>query len=104
MQLGQLQERLEEFAAGGATVVAVAVDDLDTSASMVEDLGLTFRVLSDPQLAVTRAYGIEEVGKDIARPATFVVDRGGSVVFAYVGTGPKDRPLVDALLASLPTN
>ena len=64
-----------------------------------------FPFLLDEDRAVTKAYGVyHRLGKDalnIARPATFVVDRQGMVRFVYVGKGQTDRIPVEAVMHAL---
>ena len=93
---------MTEIESRGATLVTVSVDPLETSRKLVETLGLTFPVLGDTDVSVTRLYGIEEEAKDIARPVTYVIDREGRVVYAHVGEAPRDRPLLDEVLAAIP--
>jgi peroxiredoxin len=66
---------------------------------MAKDLGLTFPLLSDPDLHVIRAYGAEHVGHSIARPSVFVIDRAGVIRYEHVGAGMADQPPVDVILA-----
>ncbi len=62
---------------------------------------MKFPILSDAELAATHAYGIEQVGEEIALPATFVIAADGTVKLAYIGDAPRDRPEISALLAAL---
>jgi peroxiredoxin len=66
---------------------------------------ISFPFLLDEDRAVTKAYGIyHRLGRDafnIARPATFVVDRTGVVRFAYVSSDQKDRADVKLVLEQL---
>ncbi len=96
-----MQESSSSFAANQASVVAIVTDDSDTNAALAERLGVTFPILSDPDLTTIRAYGVEHVGKDIARPATVVVGEDGTVLWAYVGDRPADRPLLPDVLRVL---
>jgi peroxiredoxin len=84
-----------------ATVIAIVVDNPATNAALVKRLGLEFAVLSDPELATIRAWGVEHEGKDIALPATLVVDRSGMIAWAYVGDNVGDRPVLDTVLEVL---
>lgn len=63
---------------------------------------ISFPFLLDEDRAVTKAYGIyQRLGRDainIARPATFVVDRKGVLRFAYVSSDQKDRADVNSML------
>ena len=58
--------------------------------------------LLDEDRAVTKLYGVyKALGIDsvnIARPATFVVDRSGTISFVYVGSNQLDRPALDHVM------
>ncbi|PRQ08179.1 AhpC/TSA family protein [Enhygromyxa salina] len=82
-------------------MVAIVVDDPATNAALIERLNLDFTILSDADLATIRAWGVEHEGKDIALPATLVVDRSGKIAWAYVGDNPRYRPVVDTVLEVL---
>lgn len=77
------------------------VDDPAKNGALAERLGLEFPVLSDPELSTIRAWGVEHEGKDIALPATLVVDRSGKIAWAYVGDNPRDRPVLDTVISVL---
>lgn len=81
-------------------VVAVSVDDADDSAALRDKLGLDFELYRDPG-DLGRAYGVFDDDTEIHLAATFVIARGGKVVFKYVGADKTDRPTVQALLDSL---
>ncbi len=97
----QLQDAKAELAGRNASVAAIVVDDAATNGKLAQRLDVDFPILSDADLATTKAYGIEDVGKDIALPATFVIDREGKVRWLYVGDNPRDRPIVSAVLSAL---
>ena len=68
---------------------------------------ISFAFLLDEDRAVTKAYGIyHRLGTDainIARPATFIVDRKGILRFVYVSSQQKDRAEVGLVLENLKT-
>jgi peroxiredoxin len=68
---------------------------------------ISFPFLLDEDRAVTKAYGIyHRLAHDafnIARPATFVVNRNGIVQFVYVSSNQKDRAHVELVLQHLKT-
>lgn len=68
----------------GIRPVAISVDAPEVSRDLREKAGYTFTFLSDPQAEVLRRYdlvhaGAGEDGRDIARPAEFLVDLTGTV-------------------------
>jgi len=66
---------------------------------------ISFPFLLDEDRSVTKAYGIyHRLAHDafnIARPATFVVDRKGILRFVYVSSDQKDRADVGLVLENL---
>lgn len=73
--------RLSEI---GIRPVAISVDSPEINRDMIAKAGYTFTFLSDPNAEVIRRYdllhqGAGENGRDIARPAEFLVDDKGVV-------------------------
>lgn len=79
------------------------MDDEAKNAALAGKLKLGGRVplLTDPAMTAIRAYGVEDEGKDISLPATFVIAPDGTVRWIYVGDNPRDRPSVEDLLAAV---
>jgi peroxiredoxin len=59
---------------------------------------LPFPLLADADFTAVDALGIRG---DLAKPSTYILDRKGNAVFAFVGETTTDRPSVKALLAQL---
>jgi len=70
--------------------VGISVDSpADTRLHMLQEAGYKFTFLSDPNLEAIRRYDLVhaneiESGKDIARPAEFLLDRSGTVRWRMV--------------------
>jgi len=66
---------------------------------------VSFPFLLDEDRAVTKAYGIyHRLAHDainIARPATFIVDRRGMLRFVYVSSDQNDRADISLVLQQL---
>ena len=78
------QQHLSDFQQRGIEVVAISVDSPAESKKLCQSRGYTFPILSDPDAAMIRQYGVlhpkaGEDGKDIARPAEFLVDSDGTI-------------------------
>jgi peroxiredoxin Q/BCP len=84
--------------------VGISVDEVETSKGFAKDLGLGFPLLSDPDMSVIRAYGVADEGNEIAWPAEFLVDPGGSVRWRAtaqrVGTRPSANDVLRAFDAA----
>jgi peroxiredoxin len=57
-----------------------------------------FRLLKDTDLKAVDALDIRG---DLAKPSTYILDKKGNAVFAFVGETTTDRPSIKALLAQL---
>lgn len=117
-----------EFAARGCSVLVVCQAKPDVLTRYLERQKWHVPVVSDPDRAVYRAFGLERTGwLTFFRPGVlwkylrgllngyalkapyagedvlqlggdFLLDRNGDVVFAYRSADPTDRPTVGALL------
>jgi len=76
-EMPMFQERYEQHADRGFTIVAVAVDELDEARAFVDGFGIEFPVLigQDDAIAVGREYG-NRIG---ALPYTVIIDRDGFI-------------------------
>ena len=96
----ELQSHQPDFAARSIRVVAISVDPVAKSQDLARDLGLSFPLLSDPELTVIRAYGVADEGNGIAWPAEFLVDRGGGIRWRRTAQAVGTRPSATEVLAA----
>lgn len=78
------EQRLNEFHDQGVELLAISVDSPGESQKLCQARGYHFPFLSDAKAEVIRKYGVlhsgaGENGKDIARPAEFLVDSNGVI-------------------------
>ena len=91
-------EQLARERPGSLEVIGVSVDVVgkDTVRAFVRELGLTFRILLDPDAKVGTLYRVR------ALPITFIVDRGGVIRHREIGyrdwTTEESRYIVDEAL------
>jgi peroxiredoxin len=113
-ELRAFQQILRQIEAAGATLVAISPEKPDDTLSTAEKNALSFEVLSDVGQKVGRAFGlvydfsdelksaykafgIDILGKngaeDWALPisATYVIDRDGTIIYAYTDADYRDR-------------
>ena len=73
--------------------------------ALVERRGLTFPVLSDPNLQVIHDWGLfdhdDPKGRLIPHPTTIMIDQDGTVRWSHVGTSSRERPTIDQILEVL---
>jgi len=82
--LRSFQQNLSELESRGIHVVAISVDQPDINRRQQQKLGYTYTFLSDPKAEVIRRYdllhrGAGPKGRDIARPAEFLIDSTGTI-------------------------
>jgi peroxiredoxin len=78
------EKHLDEFRRNGIAIAAISVDSQQESNKLCQSRGYTYPFLSDPRAEVIRGYGVlhphgGENGRDIARPAEFLLDSAGIV-------------------------
>lgn len=106
-QFAEFRAHATELQAAGARVVWVypgPADELATHAADftgTEPLPSNFRVLIDPGYTFTKAYGLRwDAPRETAYPATFVIDRDGTIRFVNVSLEHGGRtPVADVLKA-----
>lgn len=79
-----IQKNLDKFHEVGIRPVAISVDSPEASRDLSQKAGYTFPILSDPKLEAIGPYdlvhkGQGEGGRDISRPAEFLIDSSGTV-------------------------
>ena len=75
---------MAKLSEAGIRPVAISVDSPETNRGMIAKAGYTFTFLSDPNAETIRRFdllheGAGENGRDIARPAEFLLDNNGVV-------------------------
>ena len=100
-----MEKNLKEFEAAGVRPVAISVDSPEVSRAHAAKAGYTFPILSDPNAEVIRRYdllhkGGGEDGKDISRPAEFLVDATGTVRWVNFTEDIRIRARADEMLSA----
>lgn len=83
-ELRGIEKNLDKLREAGIRPVAISVDTPEESRKLSQQMGYTFTILSDSNAEVIKRYdlvhaGAGENGRDIARPAEFLVDASGTV-------------------------
>ena len=81
-----IERSLDKFNEVGIRPVAISVDAPEVSRDFVQQAGYTFPFLSDRNAELARRYDLVHAGagtngEDIARPAEFLIDSTGTVVW-----------------------
>ena len=86
--------------------MGISVDAPAESQKLCQERGYTFPFLSDPNAATARQYGVLHAkggdgGKDIARPAEFLVDASGTIRWVNLTDDIRVRARPEAALAAI---
>lgn len=124
LYLQNLQKNLAQIKAAGGNLVAVSVENPDNSLSVARKNELDFTVLSDPNLTVAKQFGIvyqmpketdelyKSRGLDVAKhnemekaelplSATYVINRKGEIVYAFLEPDYKKRAAPETIIETL---
>lgn len=122
--LRSLQKRLADIRASGGNLIAISVENPDSSAAVAKKNEVAFTVLSDPNLDTARKFGIvyqlpaetdaqyKQYGIDLAKlngmskpelplSATYIVDKKGIIKYAFLEPDYKKRAEPDVVIAEL---
>ena len=122
--LRNLQKNMKQIKASGGNVVAISVESPDNSLAVSKKDEIDFTVLSDPNLTVAKQFGIvydlppatdelyKSHGLDIAKhnamekpqlplSATYIVNRKGEIVYAFLEPDYKKRAAPDVIVETL---
>lgn len=91
--LGEAHKALAEI---GGTVLAISVDPPEISKGVSQRYDLAFPILCDTERQVIKTYGLlhkiaNPSGKDIAKPAQVLIERGGRIINRYLPDRVQDR-------------
>lgn len=78
-QLGKLGPKVGQLTAEGAAVLGISIDMPHEAARLAQGLGLTFPILSDPRMEVTRAYRMKGEGMEMAEMGYVIIDKQGRI-------------------------
>lgn len=124
LYLRNLQKNLAQIKEAGGNLVAVSVENPDNSLGVAKKNELNFTVLSDPNLSVARKFGIvyqmpketDELYKsrglnvaehnrmekaELPLSATYVVNRKGEIVYAFLESDYKKRAAPQTIIETL---
>ncbi len=122
--LRKLGQRMPDIKAAGANLVAISVENPDSSMAVAKKNEVLFPVLSDPNLDVARKFGIvyemppataeqyKSRGLDLAKRnsmakpelplgVTYIIDKTGTITYAFIETDYKKRAEPDVIIENL---
>jgi thioredoxin-dependent peroxiredoxin len=89
----------QAFVEAGADVIGVSSDDNQSHANFRERHRLPYRLMSDPGGAARKAFGIPKTLGILPGRATFVINRQGTILYAFNSQFAPERHVKNALEA-----
>ena len=97
-----MQEGYEDIRTEGAELIAISTDPLTLVDSTQQSLEITYPLLSDENRETVAAYNvIDPSDTDIARPATYIVDQNGRIIWKFLDTQGAGRLSSERVLTEL---
>ena len=101
-----MQSRIEEIRNLDGEVLAISADTPADNQQLAESAGLDFSLLSDRDATVTETFGLRHTGasidgRDIARPAVFIIDRDGNIAWRSLTDNWRVRVRPETILEEL---
>ncbi len=100
-----MQSNQTEFDTRNTEILGISVDTREDSAKIATKLGLTYPILSDPDFQAIDAFGVRHkegmMGKDIARPAVFILNPEGRVAWSNLTDNWRVRVTPEVLIEAL---
>lgn len=78
-QLGKLPKKVDAVTAEGAAMLGISGDSPEAAARLTKELGLPFPILSDPRMAVVRAFGMYGDSMGMPEMGYVVIDKQGRI-------------------------
>lgn len=105
-----MRDRIDDIHSAGAQLLVIDPHEAWSAKHFLKDIGLEagdvgYPLLLDPANTVSATYGVAmqmRIHTEISnRPATFIVDRSGTLRYEHRASSFSDRPDVDAILEEL---
>lgn len=104
-ELCHVGENWGDWGSLGAAVYGISIDSPFVNARWAEDMGVPFPILSDFNREAATAYGVlheEILGlRGVAKRSVFVVDRDGTISYAWVTDNPGVLPPFDEVVSAV---
>src|SRR6266542_447501 len=93
LEARNFQRNLAKYEEAGAVVLGVSVDTAQSHKDFCAKEGLNFKLLADPDAAVSTEYGsvMDYKGGKLAARNTFIINPRGEIAKVYTGVKPAEH-------------
>ncbi|MGO9587126.1 MAG: peroxiredoxin [Limisphaerales bacterium] len=74
------RDRMSELQTNNVEVIGVSFDSAESHKQFIAQYKLNFRLLADPEGKIVDAYGVQVVGRKMARRVSFLIGLDGKIV------------------------
>ncbi|MXV74143.1 redoxin domain-containing protein [Candidatus Poribacteria bacterium] len=97
-----MQTGYEDIKAQDAEIIAISADSQALTGLTKQSLNITYLLLSDENREAIDAYNVIDTGNTrIARPATYIIDQDGRIVWKFLDAKFDTRVSSDQILTEL---
>ncbi len=79
---------------------AISVDGAEKNRALAERLDIEVSLLADSGGAAAQAFEVWDADTEIALAATFLIAKGGKLLYQKIGADKTDRPSIDEVLSA----
>ena len=98
----ELNDNYDDIQALNAEILAVSTDDLTDSQWVVDNVGLTFPILYDPEVTTVADYGVFNLlGDELATSSIFIIDKDGVIRWIHAAETLEDQVPTSTVLEQL---
>jgi peroxiredoxin len=96
-----LQKNKKEIYSLNSVIAAVASAGPADVRKTQKSLGIDFILIPGPHRDILKTYGAFNEVKRRAQPATFIIDKAGTIRWKYIGQNDYDRPSSGQIIRQL---
>ena len=82
-------------------VIAFSSKGKEDVKKTIDELEIEYVLIPGPLSEIYKAWGVYNDRKNRALPATFIVDKTGTIRWRYIGKKAKDRPKAKSVIEQL---
>ena len=98
----ELTEHYSEIQEMDAEIKAISTDDLSNAHWVVDNVGVEFPILYNPDITTVADYGVYNLlGDQLTTTSTFIIDKDGVIRWMYAGTSIDDQVPTSTVLEQL---
>lgn len=97
-----MNQYYEDIKGLNAEVIAISIDDLSDAQWVIDNVGLAYPILYDPEVTTVADYGVFNLlGDELATSSTFLIDKDGVIRWFHAAEDLEDQVPTSTVLEQL---